>query len=54
MKTQRILNRLSLCENVRYRKSQVFLWSAINSQSKLKKVRTLFLRYLPRKTRYEI
>ena len=37
MKTQRILNRLSLCENVRYRKSQVFLWSAINSQSKLQK-----------------
>ena len=54
MKTQRVLNRLSLRENVRYLKTQVFLWSAINSQSKLKKFSTLFLRYLPRKTRYEI
>ena len=64
MKTHRVLNRLSKCANVRYRKNQVFLWFTINvhyrknqvflwftinSQSKLKKFSTLFLRYLPRK-----
>ena len=37
MKTHRVLNRLSKCANVRYRKNQVFLWFAINLQSKLKK-----------------
>ena len=48
----RVLNRLSKCANVCYRKNQVFLWFIINAQSKLKKFSTLFLRYLPRKTRY--
>ena len=50
----RVLNRLAKCANVRYHKKQVFLWFTINSQSKLKKFSTLFLRYLLRKTRYEI
>ena len=36
------LKGLSKCENVRYRKSQVFLYFAINSQSKLNKFSTLF------------
>ena len=54
MKTHQVLNRLSKCANVRYRKNRVFLWFTINSQSKLEKFSTLFLRYLPRKTRYEI
>ena len=49
MKTHWVLNRLSKFANVRYRKNQVFLWFTINSQSKLKKFSTLFLRYLPRK-----
>ena len=35
----------SKCKNVRYRKNQMFLWLTINSQSKLKKFNTLFLRY---------
>ena len=52
MKTHPVLNRLSKYPNVRYRKNQVFLWFNINSQSKLKKFSMLFLRYLPRKTRY--
>ena len=52
MKTHRVLNMLSKCANVRYRKNQVLLWFTINSQSNLKKFSTLFLRYLPRKTRY--
>ena len=50
MKTHRVLNRLSKCANVRCCKSQMFLWCNINSQSKLKKISKLFLRYLPRKT----
>ena len=54
MKTQRLLNRLSKCANVRYHKDQVFLWFTLTSQSKLKKFSTLFLRNLPRKTCYEI
>ena len=37
MKTHRVLNRLSKCANMHYRKNQVFLWLTINSQSKLKK-----------------
>ena len=49
METHQVLNRLSNCVNVRYHKNQVFLWFTINSQSKLKKFSTLFLRYLPRK-----
>ena len=36
MKTHRVSNRLTKCESVRYRKNQVFLWFAINLQSKLK------------------
>ena len=54
MKTHRVLNKLSKHANVRYRKNQVFLCFTINLQSKLKKFSILFLRYLPRKTRYEI
>ena len=54
MKTQRVLNRLSKCANVRYHKGQVFLWFTLTSQSKLKKFITLFMRNLPRKTCYEI
>ena len=53
MKTHRVLNRLSKCANVRYRKNQVLLWFTINSQSKLKKFSILLLTYLPRKTSYE-
>ena len=53
MKTHRVLNRLSKCANVRYRKKQVLLWFTINSQSKLKKFSILSLTYLPRKTLYE-
>ena len=37
MKTHRVLNRLSKCADVHYRKKQVLLWFTINSQSKLKK-----------------
>ena len=54
IKTHRVLNRLSKCANVHYRKNQVLLWFTINSQSKLKKFSILSLTYLPRKTRYEI
>ena len=36
MNTQRVLNRLSKCANVRYRKKQMFLWFTINSQSRFK------------------
>ena len=54
MKTQRDLNRLSKCENVRYRKNQMFLWFTTNSQTNQKKFSTLFLRYLPRKTPDEV
>ena len=43
MKTQRVLNRLSKCANVRYHKDQMFLWFTLNSQPKLKKFSTLFL-----------
>ena len=52
MKTHRVLKMLGKYTNVRYRKSQVFLWFTINWQLNLKKFSTLFLRYLPRKTRY--
>ena len=37
MKTQRVLNRLSKCANVHYRKNQMFLSFTINSKSKMKK-----------------
>ena len=50
MKTHQVLNRLSKCANVRYCKNRVFLWFTNNSQWKLEKFSTLFLRYLPRKT----
>ena len=52
MKTHRVLNRLSKCENVR--KNQVFLWITVNSQSELKKFSALLLIYPPRKTLYGI
>ena len=52
MKTQQVLNRSSKYANVRYRKNQVFLF--IVFPIKTKKISTLFLRHLPRKTRYEI
>ena len=54
MKTHQVLNRLSKYANVRRRKNRMFLWFTISSQSKLEKFCTLFLRYLPRKTRHEI
>ena len=49
-----LLKRSSKCENVRYRKNQVFLKFIINSKSELKELGALFLRHLPRKTLYEI
>ena len=49
MMTHRVLNRLTKCANVCYRKKQVFLWFTINLQAKLKKFITLFLRYLKKK-----
>ena len=49
MKIHRVLNRLSKCANVSCRKNQGFYNFTINSQSKLEKFSTLFLRYLPRK-----
>ena len=52
IKTQRVLNKPSKCANVCYHKSWVFSLFAINLRSKLKKFSTLFLKHLPRKTRY--
>ena len=53
MKTHRVLNTLSKCANVRYRKNQMFLWFTINSQSKLKKFSTLLpQRYVHNLERY--
>ena len=49
MKIHRVLHRLSKYANVSYRKNQGFYNFIINSQSKLEKFSTLFLRYLPRK-----
>ena len=49
MTTGLALNRSCKCANVQ--KPGVFYSFAINSESKLKKFSTLFLRHLPRKTR---
>ena len=54
MKTHRVLNRCSKWANIRCRKIQLLLCFPINSQSKLKKFSSLFLRYLPRRTCYEM
>ena len=43
MKTQRVLNRLSNCANVHYRKNQMFLSFTINSKSKMKKTEQTIL-----------
>ena len=49
MKTERALNRLSICENVHYRKNQIFSWFTINSQSKLKKNSTHYFEIFTKK-----
>ena len=49
MKTHRVLNRLSKCENVRYCENQVLLWFTINSQSKLKKIQYAILKISTKK-----
>ena len=53
METQWAINRSIKWVNVRHPKNQVF-FSLAYSQSKLKKISTLFLRSLLRKTRYKI
>ena len=54
MKTQRVLNRLSKCANVCYRKDQIFLWFTINSQSKLKKIHHTILEISTKKKKKKV
>ena len=49
MKTQRVLNKLSKCANVDYRKNQMFLSFTINLQSKLKKTEHSILEIFTKK-----
>ena len=54
MKTQRVLNRSNKCANCVIVKTSCFYNLALIHNQNLKKFSTLFLRHLPRITRYGI